>query len=398
MVFLWKWMHWLFGYSCVEIQGAYGEKFITLCMKKEIDLWEIRRVCPGIIRVKVFLFSLKKLEPLARKSGVSLELIDSVGLPLVLKRYRFRTGLFIGIPLYFVTLIALTGFVWSVEIPNADPVQRNKIQSVLLEQGFGVGSFIPSVDYKNLRYQLMLSSEEISFVSVNMEGCRAVVEVRFSEKSPQSVDDGTPCNIVASQDGQIVSVLIQSGMRYVQKGQTVQKGDLLVGGIMDTRLGYYVVHAKAKIMARIFDTCSETVYLTQSVLRRTGKFTVKREWNFFGKTINATPWFSCPYESYETETVTKHLSFGDDHVLPVTLTETYYYETVSQEIQISPAQAEGEARVKLDEADRIRLCGITVESEQESVIRTEDSITLTRTRSLIVDICEDKAFYFDDKG
>lgn len=396
MVFLWNWLRWLFGYAILEIRGAYGEKFVTLCMKEEIDLWEIRRVCPGIIRAKIFLFSKKRLEPLARKSGVTLEYGEEKGLPVTLKRYRFRPGLFLGMALYLLLLLLLSRFVWSVEIPGADPLQTKQIKTILLEEGFGVGSFVPAVDYKNLRYQLMLASDDISFVSVNMEGCRAVVEVRFSEDVPQSVDDGTPCNIVASRDGQIVSMLVQTGMRYAQKGQTVQKGDLLVGGIMDTRLGYYVVHAKAKIMARITDTQSETVSLIQTVTRRTGRKTVKREWSFFGKKIDGSPWFSCPYGEYDTVTEIKHLSFGEDSTVPVTLTETYYYETVSYEVEIPPEEAESIARARLDEADRLRFYGVEVESVNETVTATDVAVTLTRVRSVITDICEDKAFYFED--
>ncbi len=398
MTFLWNGIRWFFGYTVLEIRGAYGEKFVTLCMKEEVDLWEIRRVCPGIIRAKIYLFSKKQMDSLARKSGVTLEYLEEKGFPITLKRYRFRPGLFLGIALYLVLLFTLSRFVWSVEIPDANPVQAKQIHAILLKEGFGVGSFIPTVNYRNLRYQLMLASEDVSFASVNMEGCRAVVEVRFSEHIPESVDDGTPCNIVASQDGQILSVLVQTGMRYVQKGQTVQKGDLLVGGIMDTRLGYYVVHAKAKIMARVTDTQSQTVSLRQTVTERTGRHVVQRQWNFFGKQIDGSTGFSCPYETYDTETEIKYLSFGKNSVVPISLTETHYYETRSYELEITSEQAIAIACNQMNEKDRLRLYDVEVESLEEFVTESPDDITLTRVRSVIVDICEDKAFYFEDKG
>ena len=396
MIFLWKWLRWLFGYSVFEIRGVYGEKFITLCMKEEIDFWEIRRICPGIIQVKVFLFAIKKLEPLARKSGVVLEFVKSEGFPVALKKYRFRYGLFLGVTLYLCSLFFLSQFVWTVEIPGANPVQIKQIRSVLLEEGFGIGSFIPSVNYRNLRYQLMLNQDNISFVSVNMEGCRAVVEVRFSQKTPELVDDGTPCNIVASRDGQIVSVLVRTGARYVQKGQTVQKGDLLIGGIMDTRLGYYVVHAKGKILARVTDIQSETVPLIQKVKERTGRYTVKRIWNFFGKEMDGSPWFSCPYNEFEIVTQTKYLSFGNGAEVPISLTEIYYYETTPHESEITLEEAKAIAINRMNEADRLRFYDIEVESVTETMTETPESVVFTRERSIIVDICEDKAFYFED--
>lgn len=398
MFFLWNCFRWLFGYAVFEIRGAYGEKFITLCMKEEIDLWEIRRVCPGIIQARTFLFFRKRLEPLARKSGVTLEYCRTVGLPEVLKRYRMRPGLFVGIGVYVSLLYLLSCFVWSVEIPSVDPIQDSQIRSVLLDEGFGVGTFAPAVDYKGLKYSLMLSSEKIAFVSVNMKGCRAVVEVRFSRSSPDTIDDKTPCNIVASQDGQILSMLVLDGIRCVQKGQTVQRGDLLVGGIVDTRLGYYLVHAKAQILARVTDVQSETVPLTQKTAVRTGRVCVRREWSFFGKKWNLSPSFSCPYEAFEIVTKKKHLSFGDDASVPITLTETYYYETVSSEEIRSPEDALQIARIRLDEGDRLRYYGVEIESLEETVTIAADSVTVTRTRSVILDICEEKEFYYEDEG
>lgn len=397
MYLLWRVVRWFFGYGELEIRGAYGERFLSLCMEEDLDLWEIRRVCPGIIRIRVYLFSLKRLEELCRRSGVTAEVCRTCGFPEVLRRYRLRPGLFVGPILYLVLLFLLPCFVWSVEIPNADPVRAARLRSVLLEEGFGVGSFIPSVDYRDLKYHLMMADDEITFVSVNMTGSRAVVEVRFGDPVPEE-ESHAPCNIVASRDGQILSVLVKNGVRCVQKGQTVQKGDLLVGGIVDTRLGYYLVRSDAEIRARVTDVVSETVSLTQTVTERTGRVKKQRIWNIFGKEIDGSPWFSCPFEQYETVTEKKHLSLGENGAVPITLTEVYYYETCSHEKQITSEEAEFYARRRLAERDRLRLNGVEVESVKESVTVGEAEVTVTLVRSLIVDICEKQELYFEDEG
>lgn len=397
MYVVWKALRWLIGYAEFEIRGAYAERFLTLCMEKDIDMWDIRRLSPGIICVRVFRFSLPHLEGLARKSGVVLEELRRKGFPEVLYRYRRRPGLLIGFCLYCALMCLLPCFVWSVEIPDVDPIRAKRIRTALLEEGFGVGSFVPSVDFRGLKYHLMICDDEISFVSVNMQGSRAVLEVRFAEDTPEIQPD-TPCNIVASRDGEILSVLVKNGVRYVQKGQTVRQGDLLVGGIVDTRLGYYCVHSDGEILARVIDTVSEKVSLTQTVTERTGRVKVQRFWTFFGTTVNATPWFSCPYDAYDTVTERKYLSFDGENALPVMLTEVYYYETVSYDMQLSPEQAADLARSRLAERDRLRLVGIEVESVREEVTVGEADVTVALVRSLITDICEKKEFYFEDEG
>ena len=85
-------------------------------------------------------------------------------------------------------------------------------------------------------------------------------------------------------------------------------------------------------------------------------------------------------------------------MVPITLTEVYYYETVSHQKQISIEEAEFFARRRLDETDRLRLCGVRVESVKESVSASAQEVTVTRVRSLIVDICEKIEFYFENEG
>jgi similar to stage IV sporulation protein len=211
------------------------------------------------------------------------------------------------------------------------------------------------------------------------------------------VDESTPCNLVASRDGQIVSILVKDGVRYVKKGQTVQEGDLLVGGIVDTRLGYYVVHAKAEILARITDVVSHTVPLVSEQSVRTGRCKRVFVWTVFGKEFSF-PSSSCSYDSYETVREIKYLSFGEDAAVPVVLTEIRYYETVPVSVELTEEQAAEQARVFLNESDRIRLNGVSVESFSERTERVGDSVTVIRTRGLIVDICEEKEFYFEGEG
>ena len=294
-------------------------------------------------------------------------------------------------------MLLLPRFVWSVEIPNADPVRAREIRSVLLNSGFGVGSYVPATDFRELKYDLLLARDDLVFAAITMQGARAVVDVRFASDAPD-LTDRTPCNIVASRDGQIVSVLVREGVRYVTKGQTVQKGDLLVGGIVDTRLGYYVVHSKAEILARVTDVSTETVPLNQVRYERTGRVFVRWVWNFFGKEISLSLRKDCPFEFFDTVTETKCLSLGDRADIPILLTEIRYYQTEPISVSYTAEEALEMARNSLNEVDRIRLNGIKIEAEYETVAVADYAVTLTKTRSLIVDICEDKEFYFDDKG
>lgn len=395
MGFLWRIAHWFVGYAEVCAEGMEGERFLSLCRKADVDLWRIRRTASGVLEFRAYEYALPLLEKPAAQCGIALR-IDRKGLLPWIRRYRFRPGLFVGAVLYLFLIWFLSLFIWSVEIPGTDSVRSAQIRQDLLLAGFGPGSFSPAVDYKGLRYQLSLADPEIAFVSVNKTGCRAVVEVRYGSKIPE-LAESEPCNLVASRDGVIVSVLVLDGVRYVQKGQAVRQGDLLVGGIFNTRLGYYVVHARADILAYVTETRKQTVELDACRPVRTGRKTVRYRWNIYGKEFSFST-RPCPYEQYETEETVKCLSLGNRVELPVVLTQTAYYETESRRVTYSPEQAEALARDILDERDRVWKNTVNVETENESVVVSGGVLTLTRTYGVITDIGIEKEFYFEDEG
>lgn len=397
MYALWKPVRWVFGYAQYEVVGDAGEAFLSHCLFGAADIWKIRRVRPGVLRFQAPLSRHEALTDAAERFGVSLTCFGRRGLLPLLKRYRMRPGLFIGLFLYVVLMLLLPHFVWSVEVPGVDPIRARSVRNTLLEHGFGVGSFVPSLDLDALRADLMLALDGLSYAAVNVEGCRGIVNVRFAQDDIPN-ESNVPCNLVASREGQILSVLVRRGVRCVQKGQYVQKGDLLVGGICETRLGFYTVHANATVLARVADCVSQTVAYRRVTYKRTGQSCVRRTWSVFGNEIDPDPDFTCPYESYDVRTERTCLSFGDNSDVPIVRIETVYYQTAPVCETLTREQAEALANRMLDESDRLRLCTAQVESRRDTVTADGNGVTVTRNRTLIVDICEEKEFYFEDKG
>lgn len=69
-------------------------------------------------------------------------------------------------------------------------------------------------------------------------GNRLVVEVMERTPEPEMQNTRKPSNIIASQDGQIVSVSIYRGQLMKIVGDPVQKGDLLVSGLYTDETGH----------------------------------------------------------------------------------------------------------------------------------------------------------------
>ena len=61
----------------------------------------------------------------------------------------------------------------------------------------------------------------MSWVSINIFGTKAVLEVKENSETPQIADSTTPMNIIAKKDGQIVLVEGHKGANAVKEGDVV---------------------------------------------------------------------------------------------------------------------------------------------------------------------------------
>jgi len=118
--------------------------------------------------------------------------------------------------------------------------------------GVCVGSRISSVDTELAAQSAMSDIEKLSWASVNLKGSVMVIEVREKTDAPEIYDDKTPTNLVAGEDGVILSIDVLYGNEEVKPGSAVLKGDLLISGMISHPDGSEsVIHADGYVKALV---------------------------------------------------------------------------------------------------------------------------------------------------
>lgn len=92
------------------VVGPYPERFLNLCSQGGVGLWASRRVENGITACCAQCHR-PRLEYYAKKSGCALEIGRCSGMKNTARRYRRRTGLWIGAGLLVVGLLVMSRFV-----------------------------------------------------------------------------------------------------------------------------------------------------------------------------------------------------------------------------------------------------------------------------------------------
>lgn len=310
-----KFLKYIIGFVKFSASGGFSEMFINLCKAENIPLWNIKNN-NGEITASTSISGYKQLRSIAKKSGMKMHILKKCGLRFWLAKNKVRSGLAVGVIAFLLILITLSQFAWRIEVVGNADIEDETILSVFEEYGVKTGAKVSSLDLGQITENALKQLPDISWAKVNKKGSMLCIEVREKRKIPELYDDSVPTNVVASEDGLVLSCDILQGTEEVKVGSAVRRGDLLISGIVVHRDGSEeLLHADGYVRAETkdnFDVSRKniTVYPLNKQKKRSSVF-------FFGIVI---PLGIAPDGDIVTENAS-YLQSGDA-VLPVGLIKT----------------------------------------------------------------------------
>lgn len=352
-MFILRWIRWIAGYVIFAASGGFSERFLNLTTKSGEVLWNISSR-QGIFRASTFASRYRELRPAAKEAGMRLKVQKRHGLPFLLQRYRRRSGVFVGILVFFAVIHLLSLYIWTVNVPESEHIPAQELRQVLSEAGLSPGTLKKEVDPTYLEEKAMLAFPDISWIAINLRGNTVSVEYTERQKMPEMIPVDIPCNIKASAYGQIIRLDVYSGTPEVKNGDAVVQGQLLISGVVEDEYGGATLqHASGRAIASTKHILREEIPLTQTVEVPTGKVVIRRRVAVFGVELPLS-FTSAPGENYRREVSSETLTVGQAE-LPVTLFTERWYETEKRKVQISEVEAEKQAQKKMAEREKEEL-------------------------------------------
>ena len=338
---LYKLWNYIRGYVIINVEGYFLEKFINICLHRHITMWNVEKISNRQMLVYIYLSDFFKLRPVVKKSKCHVSIYKRCGLPFFIKRYRARKAFFIGIGVFAALLLFLTSFVWSVEVSGNANIESNVICERLSELGVRPGVYKASVNTKDIADKMILGMKDLSWISVELKGTKLKVEVAERKIPPQIVPKSEPCNIYATKDGIVKSLVVKSGIEVVLPGTTVQRGQLLVTGVVPNKNEKeppMIVHAIANVKARTWYEKSVEVEtnLTERITTENSKYMFYLA--FLDKKLKLVPG-KVKFSEYDRFIDEKGINLGKDMVLPFKFITEKYTEvkTLNKEIPFDEA-------------------------------------------------------------
>ena len=373
-MFIIRLFRFLRGYVIVLVRGGFGERFLNLAVRKNIDFWNVVRK-DGQLTLCIKKADFKKIRDIAKMAACQVSITKKTGAPFLLFRYRKRTVLFSGFIIFAIALWVLSLFLWSVDIVADDGLDAGRIMQSLEAHGIKSGARLSAIRSEEVKNTMMMEFSDIAFIGINIKGTRAQIEVKKRDPVPNIVPRDQPCNIVATKTGQIIYIEAREGAAQVMAGQGVEEGELLVSGVLDSQIvGARYVHAQAQVMAKTWYTYEEEGWLEQTIRERTGETKSRYRLRIFDLGINLYIKSGNPYDIYDKMMLEAQARITGDILLPVWLEEERFLEVEEVLVRQTLEEARAEAEAKCDAAFLQSAGEVLVVDKKRTVTNLEDRV------------------------
>jgi similar to stage IV sporulation protein len=161
-------LRYIFGYINFRAYGGFSDRFLNLCTRYGIPLWNIKNV-KGNISATTTVDGYLSIRRAVKKSGMKTIVLEKKGLKFFLRKNKIRVGILIGAVIFVCIIAILTRFVWSVSLVGNVNLEEEQLLSAFEKYGVKVGAPISALDEKETakKVELIKSAFDQNMAFIN---------------------------------------------------------------------------------------------------------------------------------------------------------------------------------------------------------------------------------------
>lgn len=328
------------GVIKISVEGFFIERFINLCLQKNIEIWDIERINEGTIKLKFSHQDYDDICEIANTTRCKVEILEKNGVPFVINRYKHRK-IFAGLIAVVALIITILNmFIWNIEIIGDFKIPIEEVKSLLEEENIKVGMLKKDLDVDAVKLDITLKRDDIAWVGISVKGNKAIVEIVEKDLAEEDIYANTVGDIISDKAGIVDKIYVAEGTAMVNKGDVVEKGTLLISGQVSSELsGTRAVRADGEIRLRTTYVERSKIPFEKDIVTKTGNVEKSYKMKFNKYTINLINKVT-NFEKYDTITEEKVFSIFGQIRTPLTLIEERFEEINVDTVHYTRNQAE----------------------------------------------------------
>ncbi|MGL5331173.1 MAG: sporulation protein YqfD [Peptostreptococcaceae bacterium] len=310
------------GYYVITVEGIGTERFLNHIIRNNIHVYNVTRISETKIQFQIDREDMKKLRQAYRGSNFNIKVKQKTGIPFIAKRIYKYKGMWICALISLFLLIGTSQFVTEIYIDSPEGIKEEEVRSELYKLGLKPGMYKKNIDRKKIRDSIMVSFDEVAYISVNVKGTNVFVTITKKAETLSAKEQSNYCNIIAQKDGIIEKVIPRSGNALVSEGYIAHKGEVLVSGAN--------ANALPEVWATTFYETKKSASCIDIKQEKTGKNKKVYTISFYDKIFKIRR--NIKYKDYVIENKEHKLSLGN-YTFPVKINVSTFYEVENVKIK-----------------------------------------------------------------
>lgn len=318
-------------YIIIHIYNGACERFINMCRHKSIEMWDIKRMNEGI-SAKTTVKDFYRLRDVCRVTGNRVRVCKRVGMAFTVFKYRKHYSFVVGMLVACILITVWSKFVWDITFVGNSKYTEGVLLEYLNSTGIYAGMLLKDINCADIEAGIRNQYNEITWVSAKISGTKLEINIKENDVLGTGiVAEAKERDIVASEAGIVHSIITRKGTPLVKAGDKVEKGQILVSGvvkIMDDA-GNHVANMYAQSDADILikgklDYSDKLPLDTQEKIY-TGKIHKKVVLGFTNTNWELGLLLKAP-DNADVETVINPVKLTESFILPIYFGRKNYYE------------------------------------------------------------------------
>ncbi|UFJ43151.1 sporulation protein YqfD [Brevibacillus humidisoli] len=382
---------WAQGHVTISVRGKRFERLINMAVREGFQVWNVRRRSPEEGQCDILISDYLRLRSLLRETGCRSKVVRREGLPFWLVRMKMRAGFTTGIFLFFAGLYMLSSLIWSVEVVGTKHISTQEVRQAATK--IGIKPWAWKVKLKEpqvLQDQLLEMLPEASYVGVELRGTKAIIQV-VEKEQPDPAKVYNPRHLIARKKAVIHRIQAEAGKTVVQVNQFVNKGQVLISGIIGNDQRQGVVAARGKVEGEVWYVANVSVPLSQTRHHYTGEQQSSYYLLAGAYAVRLWPFEQVSFQRFEQSEQRHYLGYGDFQ-LPIGWKAQTQYEVESEQQKLSREEAISLAK-RFARMDVLKKAGEDARIKGEKVLHVKEEngkVYLSVHYSVIEDITEEQ--------
>lgn len=362
------------GCCRMRAAGCEPERCLERLLAAGIAFWNIHKADEFSLSFTVYRADAARAQALCQRMQCDCQPIPLRSFRGDFYGLRRRWALLLGMAAVITAMIVLPAFVVALDVEGCEQVDPAQVLRVLETENIHFGTRGQSIDNEQLRNVVLRKIPELRWMAVNCSGMRAKVLVAERSK-PEPVIDRRDrvTNLIACADGVITDLSVLNGQAVCKRGDAVQKGQVVISGLMDVERVILPTRALGEVYA---DTRREMTVLTprDRVLRTPENIAGRCFYLCAGRKRIKICGSSGIFMGDCVKMIRrKELILPGGYPVPLALCIETYYRTVPQAAPLSETQAKTLLEGCVARSLSRELVAGTVESSQ-SELEVDDSL------------------------